>query len=147
MKFVKKKLNWIELLILVASFCILAAVIIKPMYETHLLKEKFAEVVKATEHYKLAIEICAKFGECATYGKLAGMQEGTLGIPDTISTAYIDRISVADNGTITTKTTRAEGLTGETYVLTPHYVKDVKGVTINWTVSGSCKTRPAGAIC
>jgi Tfp pilus assembly major pilin PilA len=140
--------NRIELLIMVASLGLLAAVlastVILPMYRASQLKPKFAAVVNATEPYKTTIEICARYGPCATSGALSGLQEGTLGIPDTTSGTYLASVRVASNGTITATATRVEGLAGETYVLTPTFTRNAP---ITWTVSGTCKTRPGWAIC
>ena len=140
--------NRIELLVMIASFGILTAVmvgmVVIPMYQSAQLRPKFAAVINATEPYKATIEICARFGPCAKSGALSGLQEGTLGIPDTTSGPYLASVRVASNGTITATATKVEGLAGETYVLTPTFTKNAP---ITWAVSGTCKTRPGWAIC
>lgn len=148
MNSIKTGFNHIERLIIVATFGILVAiamaVVVIPRYQSVQLRIKFAAVVSATESFKTAIELCAKFGPCAASGALSGLAEGTLGIPDSSSSTYLASVRVASNGTITATATRVEGLVGETYVLTPRYVK---GAALTWAVSGSCRTRPYGAIC
>lgn len=141
-------LNRIPLLTMLAALGLLAAVVtalwIMPGYQSWRLGTKFAAVVSAAESFKTAIELCAKFGPCAASGALSGLEEGTLGVPHSSSGIYLASVRVTSNGTITASATRAEGLAGETYVLTPRYVK---GEPLTWVVSGSCKTRPEGAIC
>ena len=138
----------IQLLIIGASFGILVAVVIAvviiPRYQTAQLRTKFTAVVKATEDFKMAIEQCAKFGPCGAWGSLSGLRDGALGIPHSRSGTYLASVRVYSNGTIIATATNVEGLAGETYVLTPNFVK---GAPITWAVSGTCKTRPAGAIC
>lgn len=136
-----------QLLITVASLGILAGVAVAVgmiRYQNAQLRAKFATVVSATEPFKTAIELCAKFGPCAASGVLSGLEEGTLGIPYSRSGAYLASVRVTSNGTITATAIKGEGLAGETYVLAPNYVK---GAPLAWTVSGTCKTRFVGAIC
>ncbi len=136
-----------SVLMIIASVALIAALAIiaaMRVYQARALKQKFAEVINATGRYKTAIEICARFGRCAASGALAGLAEGTLGIPDTASGTYLARVAVASNGTITASANSKEGLAGETYVLTPRYVK---GAPLVWAESGTCKTRAGGAIC
>jgi len=141
-------LRRIQALTMLAALSLLAAVVtalwIMPSYQSLRLRTKFSAVVSAAESFKTAIELCAKFGPCAASGALSGLEEGTLGIPHASSGTYLASVRVASNGTITATATKAEGLAGETYVLTPRYVK---GEALTWAVSGTCKTRPEGAIC
>lgn len=140
--------NPIERLIIAAalgiSVVIVVTVVAMSRHRNAQLQARFATVMTATENFKMAIELCAKFGPCAKSGALSGLEDGTLGIPYSHSDTYLASVRVAANGTITATATNAEGLAGETYVLTPSYVK---GAPITWAVSGTCKTRPAGAIC
>jgi len=141
-------LTRIERLIIAVTLGILVAmaiaVVVITRHRQAQLRAKFATVMVATENFKTAIELCAKFGPCAASGALSGLEDGTLGIPYSRSGTYLASVRVASNGTITATATEVEGLAGETYVLTPSYVK---GAPITWAVSGTCKTRPAGAIC
>lgn len=141
-------LTRIERLIIAVTLGILVAmaiaVVVITKHRQVQLKAKFATVVAATENFKTAIDLCAKFGPCAASGTLSGMEDGTLGIPYSRSDTYLASVRVASNGTITATATKVEGLAGETYVLTPNYVK---GAPITWAISGTCKTRPDGAVC
>lgn len=140
--------NRIEILLIVICVLSLAAVgaalVGAPAYREYQIKKNFSTVIAATSRYQLAIELCAKFAECASSGSLSGLAEGTLGIPDSTSGPYLASVWVGPTGIITATATKADGLAGETYVLTPTYVK---GAPIAWAVSGTCKTRPTGAIC
>ena len=113
-------------------------------YQNYTLKPKFGEVINALAPYKAAIELCAKDGSCIVGDSLAGLAVGTHGIPPSISTTYLARVTVALNGTITATASTAGGLNGETFILTPSYVP---GAPISWAGTGTCKTRAAGAIC
>lgn len=135
--------NLIEWLIIVAVLGVLAAVAI-PTYKTHIIRPKFAEVIQALDPYKAAIETCAKDGSCVVAGSLSGLGVGILGVPPSISTTYLARVVVSPNGVITSTASKAGGLAGETFILTPTLSKNAQ---ITWTISGTCKTREAGAIC
>lgn len=141
-------LTRIERLIIAVTLGILVAmaiaVVVITKHRHAQLKARFATVMAATENFKTAIELCAKFGPCAASGALSGLEDGTLGIPYSRSDTYLASVRVSSNGTITATATNAEGLASETYVLTASYVK---GAPITWAVSGTCKTRPTGAIC
>jgi len=136
-------INKIEIAIIVAAIGILLAVAF-PVYQSHTLKPKFSEVMSTLGPYKFAIEACAKEGTCVVEGKLSGLAAGKFGIPPSVSTTYLANIAVASDGTITATATNAGGLAGETFVLTPTFVP---GAPMSWAGTGTCKTRPAGAIC
>jgi type IV pilus assembly protein PilA len=143
MKSTQKTFTWIELIIVVVVLGILVAVAINA-YQDHLRKTRFSEVVNALAPYKDAVEYCAKDGSCLLGGTLSGLGVGKSGVPPSISTTYMARVAVATDGTITATASKAGGLDGETFVLTPTYVK---GSRMTWTVSGTCKTRAGGPIC
>ena len=130
-------------MIVVAIIGILAAVAI-PSYQNYTLKAKFTEVVNAVSPYKTAIELCVQDGSCIAAGAYNTVQ-GSTGIPPTVATTYVASVTVAATGVITALATSAGGLAGETFILTPSAY--VAGSPIQWTVSGTCKTRPSGAIC
>ena len=132
-----------KLLIVAVIIGIVAAAVFL-FYKNNTLKPKFSEVVNALAPYKFAIEQCAKDGSCVVAGALGGLGVGKLGVPPSISTTYMASVAVAANGTITATAATEGGLVGETFVLTPSYVA---GAPITWAVSGTCKTRIAGAIC
>ncbi|MFA7269406.1 MAG: pilin [Sterolibacterium sp.] len=139
----QRGLKLIEWLIIVAVLGILATAIF-PVYKTYTIRPKFADVMKVLAPYKAAIETCAKIGSCVVDGKLAGLGVGTQGVPPSISTTYLARVTVSPNGVITATANKVEGLAGETFILTPTLSNNAQ---ITWTVSGTCKTREAGAIC
>lgn len=112
--------------------------------QTRVLAEKFAPVVAATAPYKMAVELCAKYGTCIVAGRIAGLREGTHGIPDSATGPVLAGIVVAADGTITARAVQADGLNHETYVLTPGYLP---GQPLTWQVGGTCRARLAGAIC
>lgn len=143
MKFTQKAYTRIEWLIIVAVFGILAVVAINA-YRDYMRKARFGEVMNALAPYKDAVEACARDGSCLVGGVLAGLGAGKLGVPPSIATTYMARVTVAPDGTITATASKAGGLAGETFVLTPTYVK---GSKITWTVTGTCKTRAGGPIC
>jgi len=59
-------------------------------------------------------------------------------------TKYVSSVSYDAAGVITgTAAASASGLHGETFVLKPAY----SGGRVDWSVSGSCKTRAGGALC
>jgi len=142
MKNLQKGFTLIELMIVVAIIGILAAVAI-PSYQNYTLKAKFTEVVNAVAPYKTSIEICAQDGSCIVGGALSTAL-GSTGIPATTTTTYLASVALSSAGVITATATSAGGLSAETFVLTPTYTA---GSPIIWAVSGTCKTRAAGAIC
>ena len=139
--------NRIEWLIIVASLAVLSVAafpVYSPVYETYTIRPKFGEVTQTLAPYKAAIEACAKNGSCVSAGSLTGLALATMGIPPSISTTYMARVAVSPNGIITATASKAGGLAGETFILTPTLAQDGQ---ISWVVSGTCKTRDAGAIC
>lgn len=132
-----------EWLIIVAVLGILAATIY-PAYKNYTIRPKFSEVMVTIAPYKAAIETCAKNGTCVVDGSLSGLGVGKLGLPPAFSTTYMARVAVSPNGVITAIASNKGGLAGETFILTPSLSKNAQ---ITWAVSGTCKTREAGAIC
>jgi len=143
LKPVRQGFTLIEWLILLAVAGILAAVSY-PAYKNHTIRPKFSEVMVTMAPYKAAIENCARAGTCVVDGALAGLGVGKLGVPPSIATTYLARVSVSPNGVITATASNKGDLDGETFVLTPTLAKNAQ---ITWLVSGTCKTRAAGAIC
>ena len=132
-----------ERLIIIVAVCVLGASLY-PAYKNYTIRPKFAELPVILAPYKAAIEACAKNGSCVVDGALTGLGVGKLGVPPSISTTYMAKVAVSPNGVITATASNAGGLAGETFVLTPTLSKDGQ---IAWAVSGTCKTREAGAIC
>ncbi|WP_348734060.1 prepilin-type N-terminal cleavage/methylation domain-containing protein [Rheinheimera texasensis] len=121
----------IELMIVVAIIGILAAVAL-PAYQTYTAKSKYSEIVNSTAALKTAVELCAldKAG-------VAGCTDGVTGPGYQIAalTAYGNVQSVTTtNGVITATAKVANGLNGETYILTPTFAA---GQT-TWAKSGTC---------
>lgn len=120
----------IELMIVVAIIGILAAVAL-PAYRDYTKKAKFSEVVLATAAAKIAVEICAQ-----DLDTLTGCTGGSNQIPADITTAAQNVASVTTlNGLITATAINGNGLSGETYVLTPTYANG----RVTWAVNGTCR--------
>lgn len=162
----------IELMIVVAIIGILAAIAL-PAYKTYTAKSKFAEVVQATAPIKTALWVCAVNGECArnnagvpTWGTFIdtpgqniklinpGDASSNVSIPvPQIQTQVIDnQLTTATGGGITPltitlipKLNAANGiLTTDTLQLIATLQSDL---SIQFTLSGGCKTRSGGSIC
>jgi type IV pilus assembly protein PilA len=128
----------IELMIVVAIIGILAAVAL-PAYQGYTKKAKFSEVVSATGGAKTAVELCAQ-----DQGAVTNCTAGNNGVPADISTAQgnLATLATGANGVITATAISSNGLSGETYILTPT-VTDGK---VTWAKSGTCST-VSPAIC
>ncbi len=132
MKQQQKGFTLIELMIVVAIIGILAAVAI-PAYANYTKKAKFAEVIQGTQAVKIAVEICA-----ADLGTLTGCSAGSNGVPTDITTFGKYGASMATlDGFITATAVTTQGLSGETFVLSPIFSSTTG---ISWTTSGSCIT-------
>ena len=137
MRKVQQGFTLIELMIVVAIIGILAAVAI-PAYQNYTLKAKFTEVTLGTASAKLAVELCAQ-----DQGALTDCDAGSNGVPaDQGASGYIASVATA-NGIITATAAATGGLNSETYIMTP----TLNNGKVTWAISGTCKTRAAGAIC
>lgn len=136
-------LTRVEWLIIVVALGILGTVSF-PAYMNYSVRPKFSEVIQTLAPYKAAVEACARNGSCVDKGSLTGLGVGKKGVPPSISTTYMSGVVVSANGTITATASKAGGLAEETFILTPTLSKTGQ---ITWVVSGTCRTREAGAIC
>ena len=125
----QKGFTLIELMIVVAIIGILAAVAV-PAYQNYTLKAKFSEVVIGTSGIKTAVEICAQ-----DLGTVTGCSDGSNGIAAVAAAGNIASIATA-NGVITATAANANGLTGQTYVMTPTFANG----KVTWAKSGTCST-------
>jgi len=141
-KSMQKGFTLIELMIVVAIIGILAAVAL-PAYQTYMLKAKFTEVVLATQAAKTAVELCAQDQN----GLTSLCVGGSSGIPSDIAAeaGNVGSVKTAKQGVgtlygeITATAVSKNGLTAQTYVLTPAFANG----QVTWTVGGTCKTAPA----
>jgi len=137
MKKIQSGFTLIELMIVVAIIGILAAVAL-PAYQDYTKRAKFSEVVIGTSGLKTAVEICAQ-----DLNTVVGCTDGQSGpgweVAAVVAAGRIAGIATTD-GVITATAENANGLGGETYVLTPAYAAG----KVTWTKSGTCTT--AGAV-
>ena len=127
----------IELMIVVAIIGILASIAV-PSYQTYVKKAKFSEVVMATSPYKTAIELCAQTTLASSATAITGCIGGSNGIPADISTSNgnVASITTTAAGVITATAISANGLNGETYIMTP----SINAGKVTWINSGTCLT-------
>lgn len=146
MKKAQQGFTLIELMIVVAIIGILAAIAV-PAYQTYTKKAKFSEVTSAIAPYKLGVEIC--FQEQGTL-LAANCTNGVGGVPavTAANAGFVAAGSGAVSGNtaltaaLTMTAVNANGLAGETYVLTG--TAAAVGTPIIWAKSGTCV---AAAIC
>jgi type IV pilus assembly protein PilA len=129
----------IELMIVVAIIGILASVAL-PAYQNYTKKAKFTEVVLSTSGLKIAVELCAQSTNAVTTAATAvtGCAGGTNGVPAdiTVASGNVASLSTTAAGVITATAITGNGLSGETYTLTP----SINAGKVTWTVGGSCVT-------
>lgn len=114
----------IELMIVIAIIGILSIIAI-PSYQNYTKRARFAEVIAATEPFKMALTLALQQGE-----ELDELTNGKYGIPaEPSATKNLAGLKVA-KGVITATGTAIAG--SATYILKPNNDASV------WTVEGTC---------
>ncbi len=122
----------LEILIAIAIVAILTALAV-PTYLDYMLQSRYSQVIAAADSYKAGVAACI----LNNAGTFTSCDAGEKGIKSALTTGsgYLAAIAVAD-GVITATATATEGLSGETYVLTPSYTAG----KVTWAASGTSCT-------
>ncbi|WP_374261639.1 prepilin-type N-terminal cleavage/methylation domain-containing protein [Zoogloea sp.] len=134
----------IELMIVVAIIGILAAIAV-PQYQTYTKKAKFSEVVQSTQPFKLGVELCFQNNNndlTVCKPSAAATTASDLPANTTKAAGFVSSVAISDDGkaVITATAVSANGLSGETYILTPTAAASGGANALSWGISGTCKT-------
>jgi Tfp pilus assembly major pilin PilA len=121
----------IQLISAIVIVAILATTTIL-LYQNHMRKAYFTEIVQAATPYKMAVAECAH-----DLGTATGCSAGNNSIPATfVANSAISSITII-NGVITVTPKTAHGITeNDTYILTPV----INAGIISWSISGGAVT-------
>ncbi|MBI5792152.1 MAG: prepilin-type N-terminal cleavage/methylation domain-containing protein [Rhodocyclales bacterium] len=138
MRKIQQGFTLIELMIVVAIIGILAAVAI-PNYQNYTAKAKFTELPNISGGIKTGVELCVANGSCVSGTSITGVTAGAGDIP-AVATSTYGTIAVSTAGVITATAIATQGLTGQTWILTPTVGSNGQ---VTWAKTGSCTTAPA----
>lgn len=140
MKKTQQGVTTIQVAIVLGTAAVIAAVVF-PAYNKFVKKGQFADVIKAAESVRPAVEKCA-----TEQGTLTGCSSGLNGIPteSAIKGAYLNKITVTDGRVMAVASAGESGLNAATYVLHADYTP-AAGVT--WSFDAESSTCDEEGIC
>jgi|CXWL01.1.fsa_nt_gi prepilin-type N-terminal cleavage/methylation domain-containing protein len=123
----QKGFTLIELMIVVVSIGILAAIAV-PTYQSYVQKARFTEVVGATAPFKLGVESCFLYTQ-----DLTACDSGTNGVPAAAgASGFVTSVAVVD-GQITGIGNALTG--GATVILTPALAPAGSSALLTWSLA------------